>query len=100
MTLRRVVLLVLALTVLSLQARVWIGEGSLAHVAALADKVDRGSAANESRVQRNKVLRAEIRDLKSGLASIEEKARNEFGLIKEGETFFLLIEDQSESKQQ
>jgi cell division protein FtsB len=38
-------------------------------------------------------LRAEIIELKRGLESIEEKARSEFGLIKEGETFFLLIED-------
>jgi cell division protein FtsB len=55
--------------------------------------VSRKVAENGVKVQRNKILRAEIIELKRGLESIEEKARSEFGLIKEGETFFLLIED-------
>jgi cell division protein FtsB len=55
--------------------------------------VSRKVAENSVKVQRNKILRAEIIELKRGLESIEEKARSEFGLIKEGETFFLLIED-------
>ncbi len=40
---------------------------------------------------RNRILRAEIAELKEGLESIEEKARSELGMIKEGETFFLLV---------
>lgn len=83
---------VLALMLLGLQARLWVGEGSLAHVSALQDRVALARAANDSKVERNKVLRAEIRDLKDGLESIEEKARREFGMIKEDETFFLLVE--------
>ena len=100
MTRRRAVLVTLAVVVLVLQSRIWFGEGSLAHVDALSDRVERGLAANESKVQRNKILRAEIIDLKSGLASIEEKARSELGLIKKGETFVLLVEAPSEDKPQ
>jgi cell division protein FtsB len=37
-------------------------------------------------------LQAEVEDLKSGLAAIEELARNELGMIKEGETFFQVIQ--------
>jgi cell division protein FtsB len=70
-----------------------LGEGSFAHVNTLQAKVSRKVAENSVKVQRNKILRAEIIELKRGLESIEEKARSEFGLIKEGETFFLLIED-------
>jgi cell division protein FtsB len=76
-----------------LQSRLWLGEGSFAHVNTLQAKVSRKVAENSVKVQRNKILRAEIIELKRGLESIEEKARSEFGLIKEGETFFLLIED-------
>lgn len=93
MTLRRVVLLALAIVVIALQYRLWVGENSLAHVNALADRADRLEVENQSKVERNRVLYAEIRDLKNGMDSIEEKARTEFGLIKEGETFFLLVED-------
>ncbi|MFT7132355.1 MAG: cell division protein FtsB [Cyclobacteriaceae bacterium] len=88
----------LVLIVLFLQGRLWIGEGSLAQVSGLQVRVERESAENSIKEQRNRVLRAEIVELKSGLESIEEKARSEFGLIKEGETFFLLV-DESKSRQ-
>jgi len=96
MTVRRAVLVVLAVAIVALQVRLWVGEGSLAHVDALADRADRLEVENRAKTERNKVLRAEIRDLKDGLESIEERARTEFGLIKEGETFFLLV-DESET---
>lgn len=98
MTWRRGLLAVLALMVLGLQARLWIGEGSLAHVNALEDRVQRQQSANESKTQRNRILRAEIRDLKSGLGAIEEKARSELGLIKEGETFFMLVDKKGSNR--
>lgn len=88
----------LVLIVLFLQGRLWVGEGSLAQVSGLQVRVERESAENSIKEQRNRVLRAEIVELKSGLESIEEKARSEFGLIKEGETFFLLV-DESKSQQ-
>jgi cell division protein FtsB len=88
----------LVLIVLFLQGRLWVGEGSLAQVSGLQVRVERESAENSIKEQRNRVLRAEIVELKSGLESIEEKARSEFGLIKEGETFFLLV-DESKSRQ-
>ena len=98
MKLRRAVVAVLALMVLGLQARLWVGEGSLAHVDALEERVVQQQFGNDNKIERNKVLRAEIRDLKNGLGAIEEKARSEFGLIKEGETFFLLVEPPPASK--
>jgi cell division protein FtsB len=90
---RKVLILALLVVLAGLQSRLWLGEGSFAHVNTLQAKVSRKVAENSVKVQRNKILRAEIIELKRGLESIEEKARSEFGLIKEGETFFLLIED-------
>jgi cell division protein FtsB len=90
---RKVLILALLVVLVGLQSRLWLGEGSFAHVNTLQAKVSRKVAENSVKVQRNKILRAEIIELKRGLESIEEKARSEFGLIKEGETFFLLIED-------
>lgn len=99
MTVRRGFMVLLALMVLWLQSRIWIGEGSLAQINALSARIDQQEAANESKRQRNKVLRAEIVDLKNGVASIEEKARSEFGLIKQGETFFLIVDQDKSGKQ-
>ena len=76
-----------------LQGRLWVGEGSLAHVDALSQRVSLKVETNESRRQRNRILMAEIQDLKNGLAAVEELARSEFGLIRDGETFFLIIDE-------
>ncbi len=41
--------------------------------------------------QRNAVLEAEVRQLKAGLGPVEERARSELGMIRDGETLYLLI---------
>jgi len=55
--------------------------------------VERRMAENQDSSQRNDILKAEILDLKEGLTAVEAIARSEMGLIKKGETFFLLVED-------
>ena len=76
-----------------LQARLWTGEGSYAHVVALQTQLETKAINNETKAARNRLLRAEIIDLRQGLDAIEERARTEFGLIKKDETFILLIDD-------
>ncbi len=89
----RTFIAVLLLTLGGLQTRLWVGQGSFAHVNGLQSQVEQRTAENESRIQRNEILKAEIRDLKQGLDAVEDIARSELGLIKKGETFFLLVED-------
>jgi cell division protein FtsB len=93
MKLNRFILLILALMIVGLQTRLWIGESSLAHVDGLSAEVDLQTAENKQKRMRNEVLKAEVMDLRKGLDAIEEKARSELGLVKEGETFFLLVEE-------
>ena len=93
MKLNRFILLILCLMIVGLQSRLWIGESSLAHVDGLGAEVDLQSAENNQKRTRNEVLKAEVMDLREGMDAIEEKARSEFGLGKEGETFFLLVEE-------
>ena len=89
----RIFLAALLLTFSGLQYRLWVGQGSFAPVNDLRSEVKLRSAENEVRRQRNDILKAEILDLKEGLAAVEDIARSELGLIKKGETFFLLVED-------
>ena len=89
----RIFVVVLLLAIAGLQARLWTGQGSFTHVNELGEKVSLGSAENDSRRGRNAVLKAEILNLKQSLEAVEDIARSELGLIKKGETFFLLVED-------
>ena len=89
----RIFLVTFLLIFTGLQYRLWVGQGSFAHVNDLRAVVEQRTAENEVRRQRNDILKAEILDLKQGLAAVEDIARSELGLIKKGETFFLLVED-------
>src|SRR6476620_5840488 len=86
------ILLVLLLALLAwLQYRLWFGNGGEREVAALQAQVHRQERDNAGLKQRNDALAAEVQDLKSGEASVEERARSELGMIKPGETFYRVV---------
>lgn len=91
----KVIVTVLLILIAGLHYRLWVGEGSLAETNLLERRVFRAMTDNEVKANRNRILRAEVIELKSGLESIEERARSELGMIKEGETFYLLVDNQS-----
>lgn len=78
----------------ALQLRLWFGEGSLAQHAALAQQIVTQQQLNEQLAERNRQLASDVASLKRDLAAIEERARSELGLIKRGEHFFLLVEEE------
>jgi len=97
----KVIVAVLLILIAGLHYRLWVGEGSLAETDSLELRVAKAMTDNEVKTNRNQILRAEIIELKSGLESIEERARSELGMIKEGETFYLLVDsDNSTSASQ
>ena len=87
----KVILLVLFVFLVLLQHRLWFGKNSVPDYIALEISVDKQRADNDKLIKRNKVLYADTDDLKSGLEGIEERARNELGMIKENETFFRIV---------
>ena len=89
----KVITAVLLIMIVGLQYRLWVGEGSFAELNSLEVRVTRAITDNDVKANRNQILRAEIIELKSGLESIEERARSELGMIKEGETFYLLVDN-------
>jgi len=92
----RVFTAVLLILLAALQYRLWFGKNSVPDYLALKDNVAHQLDANDKLVQRNKLLYADTDDLKLGLEAIEERARNELGMIKEDETFFRLIPKNSD----
>ena len=73
------------------QYRLWIADGGLAHTHRLGNEARVQREENAQRVARNAALDAEIRDLKSGVAAIESRARMTLGMVHDGETFFLVV---------
>lgn len=63
----------------------------------LSDSIAQQNGVNQRLYERNDVLAAEVEDLKSGYDAIEERARMELGMIRQGETFFQVIEKPSDS---
>ncbi len=74
-----------------LQYRLWVGDGSLAEVHNLKQEIAAQRAELEIMKRRNKVLEAEVRDLKNGTEALEERARSELGMIRDGEVFYQII---------
>jgi len=89
----RWVILLLVVLLLALQYRIWVGEGSFAEVWDLYQQVELQREENQRLRERNQALEAEVKDLKQGLGAIEERAREELGMIKEDETFYQIIEE-------
>ena len=84
----RAITLLLVVFIMLLQYRLWFGKNSVPDYLALESEVQRQIVDNDKLKQRNKLLYADTDDLKSGVEAIEERARNELGMIKEGETSF------------
>ena len=65
----------------------WFGEGGFHDHQKLAQKIQQQTEINSELKERNRVLAAEVFDLKNGIEAIEEHARLDLGLIKPHETF-------------
>jgi cell division protein FtsB len=84
----RLLIVVLAMVLALLQARLWLSNGGLREVWRLEAEVARRVDENTQLAARNSALEAEVLDLKQGLAAAEERARTELGMIEGGETFY------------
>ena len=83
--------LVLAGLILLTQYPLWLGKGGWLRVAGLEQQLRAQREANAALAERNRILDAEVRDLKEGFEAIEERARYEFGMIKQDEIFYQIV---------
>ena len=73
------------------QYHLWWGKNGIQDNHELQEAVALAKESNEDLMQRNNMMFSEIDDLKRGSEAAEERARNELGLVKEGETFFRIV---------
>ncbi len=84
--------LLLVLFLVMMQVNIWLTKDGYSRVAEIKELIQDQQKENNEMVSRNSQLREEIKDLKDGYSAIEEKAREDIGMIKEGEEFYLLTE--------
>lgn len=89
----RILIAILLTVFVMLQYRLWVGKGSLAEVSNLKHEISQLDQELVKLKERNRALQAEVEDLRSGISAIEERARSELGMIKEGEIFYQVIDD-------
>ncbi|OYY73525.1 MAG: cell division protein FtsB [Gammaproteobacteria bacterium 28-57-27] len=88
----KIVIIVLVLLFTALQYHLWFGEGSWPRAQAVREKFELQMSENEKLQQSNATMEAEVLDLKTGLDAIEERARAELGLVRQGDVYFQIIQ--------
>ncbi len=88
----RVFIALLVLVTIYLQYALWFQRGGTRDVEKLRAAVAEQRQQIQQLRDRNQALAAEVIDLKQGLEAIEERARSDMGMIKEGEIFFRTTE--------
>ena len=92
----RILIAILLLVLAALQFKFWFGDGGVSDISALEQRVAAQEAENQRLEERNDALRAEVEDLSERLEAVEERARSELGLIREGETFYQVVPETGE----
>jgi cell division protein FtsB len=87
----RLIAVLLILVIAALQYSLWLGKGGWLRVWDIDNKVSNQRRMNDELAVRNALLDAEVRDLKDGLGAIEERARNEMGMIRHDEVYFQVM---------
>lgn len=84
----RPVLIFLLLALIGLQYKLWLGDGSVLQWFRLENKLAIEEQENKKLAVRNRAIEADILELKSGEQALEEQARYELGMVKEGEVYY------------
>ncbi len=88
----------MVIIIVYLQYRLWAAEGGLGNLASVKTQIEQRSKENAALLERNQSLQEEVMSLRTGTTVIEQRARSELGMIKENETFYLIV-DEKEDKE-
>lgn len=94
---RPLLLLLVGLLAL-LQYQLWFGEGGIKERRALERQAAVGEDANATLRQRNDTLARQVLELQEGTEMLEAVAREELGLVREGEEYILFVDEKSKEQ--
>lgn len=80
---------------LLLQYRLWFAEGGLAEATRLQTQLEQAEQENQKLLERNAGLTREVVALQNGDEAVEKNARENLGLIKDGEVYYQFVEEQA-----
>ncbi len=87
----RILFLILLFLIALVQYSLWLGKGGWLQVWDLDRQINAQQAKNSAMQVRNAAIEADVKDLKQGHAAIEERARDQLGMVKDDEVFFQVI---------
>lgn len=88
----KIIIIFLLTLLIWLQYKVWLQDGGIPEVLQLEQEIEVVRSEVKTLKERNSSLNAEVKDLKKGLDAIEERARSEMGMLKEGEVYYQVIQ--------
>jgi len=88
----KILLAMLVLVLVAVQLNLWVGDGSYSEILALEEQIELQKQENMVLAERNQQLEGEVLDLKTGLDAVEERARSEYGMVKEGEVLYQIVQ--------
>lgn len=87
----RLIFIALVLLTAIIQYPLWLGKGGWLRVNELEHMLASQHETNEALLARNAAMQAEVQDLKTGTDAVEERARAELGMVKEGEVYVQIL---------
>ncbi|MCX7125228.1 MAG: cell division protein FtsB [Gammaproteobacteria bacterium] len=87
----KLILGALVILLILLQYELWFSDGGVKTVFQMQKDISAQAKKNDQLDKRNQILIAEIKDLQSGNAAIEARARNDLGMVKQGEVFYQVV---------
>jgi cell division protein FtsB len=93
----RVIFGCLVVAFLVLQYKLWFDKGSVPRAHTLEKELADLKSKNEESKRANAVLDADVKDLEKAGEAIEERARNELGMVKKGEVLIQVKEPTTKS---
>jgi cell division protein FtsB len=88
----RSLFIILAVALAVLQHKLWLGDGNIIQWIKLEKKLEIHRQDNAKLAARNRVIEADIQELKSGDQALEEQARFELGMIRDSETYYQFVD--------
>lgn len=88
----RIMTPMLLIALAGLQYKLWLGDGSIVEWRQVEKKYAAQKQINKQLAERNRLVAADVQELQSGDQALEEQARSELGMIKEGELYYHFAE--------